>query len=129
MSDENVEISIDDKVSPGISKKLRDIAKDARTTQTAVDKLKVALKELGSANPLTKLQTELRNVNGEMTKAALASQRLSTEQARTAVTAQRLATEQQRTAAAAQRVATEQGKTATATARTATESARASVQV
>ena len=129
MSDENIEIRIDDRVSPGISKKLRDIAKDARTTQTAVDKLKVALKELGSANPLTKLQTELRNVNGEMTKAALASQRLSTEQARTAVTAQRLATEQQRTAAAAQRVATEQGKTATATARTATESARASVQV
>ena len=129
MSDENIEIRIDDKVSPGISKKLRDIAKDARTTQTAVDKLKVALKELGSANPLTKLQTELRNVNGEMAKAALASQRLSTEQARTAVTAQRLATEQQRTAAAAQRVATEQGKTATATARTATESARASVQV
>ena len=129
MSDENIEIRIDDRVSPGISKKLRDIAKDARTTQTAVDKLKVALKELGSANPLTKLQTELRNVNGEMAKAALASQRLSTEQARTAVTAQRLATEQQRTAAAAQRVATEQGKTATATARTATESARASVQV
>ena len=128
MSDENIEIRIDDRVSPGISKKLRDIAKDARTTQTAVDKLKVALKELGSANPLTKLQTELRNVNGEMAKAALASQRLSTEQARTAVTAQRLATEQQRTAAAAQRVATEQGKTATATARTATESARASVQ-
>ena len=129
MSDENIEIRIDDKVSPGISKKLRDIAKDARTTQTAVDKLKVALKELGSANPLTKLQTELRNVNGEMAKAALASQRLSTEQARTAVTAQRLATEQQRTAAAAQRVATEQGKTATATARTGTESARTSVQV
>lgn len=129
MSDENIEIRIDDKVSPGISKKLRDIAKDARTTQTAVDKLKVALKELGSANPLTKLQTELRNVNGEMAKAALASQRLSTEQARTAVTAQRLATEQQRTAAAAQRVATEQAKAATATARTATESARASVQV
>ena len=129
MSDENIEIRIDDKVSPGISKKLRDIAKDARTTQTAVDKLKVALKELGSANPLTKLQTELRNVNGEMAKAALASQRLSTEQARTAVTSQRLATEQQRTAAAAQRVATEQAKTATATARTGTESARASVQV
>lgn len=129
MSDENIEIRIDDKVSPGISKKLRDIAKDARTTQTAVDKLKVALKELGSANPLTKLQTELRNVNGEMAKAALASQRLSTEQARTAVTAQRLATEQQRTAAAAQRVATEQGKTATATARTSIESARAAVQV
>ena len=129
MSDENIEIRIDDRVSPGISKKLRDIAKDARTTQTAVDKLKVALKELGSANPLTKLQTELRNVNGEMAKAALASQRLSAEQARTAVTAQRLATEQQRTAAAAQRVAAEQGKTATATARTSTESARAAVQV
>lgn len=129
MSDENIEIRIDDKVSPGISKKLRDIAKDARTTQTAVDKLKVALKELGSANPLTKLQTELRNVNGEMAKAALASQRLSTEQARTAVTSQRLATEQQRTAAAAQRVATEQAKTATATARTGAESARTSVQV
>ena len=127
MSDENIEIRIDDKVSPGISKKLRDIAKDARTTQTAVDKLKVALKELGSANPLTKLQTELRNVNGEMTKAALASQRLSTEQARTAVTAQRLATEQQRTAAAAQRVATEQGKTATATARAAAAQDRAAL--
>lgn len=127
MSDENIEIRIDDRVSPGISKKLRDIAKDARTTQTAVDKLKVALKELGSANPLTKLQAELRNVNGEMAKAALASQRLSTEQARTAVTAQRLATEQQRTAAAAQRVATEQGKTATATARAAAAQDRAAL--
>ena len=127
MSDENIEIRIDDRVSPGISKKLRDIAKDARTTQTAVDKLKVALKELGSANPLTKLQTELRNVNGEMAKAALASQRLSAEQARTAVTAQRLATEQQRTAAAAQRVATEQGKTATATARAAEAQDRAAL--
>lgn len=127
MSDENIEIRIDDRVSPGISKKLRDIAKDARTTQTAVDKLKVALKELGSANPLTKLQAELRNVNGEMAKAALASQRLSTEQARTAVTAQRLATEQQRTAAAAQRVATEQGKTAAATARAAEAQDRAAL--
>lgn len=125
MSDENIEIRIDDKVSPGVSRKLRDIATDARASQTAVDRLKAALKELGATSPVTNLQAELRRVSGDTAKAALASQRLATEQQRTAITSQRLATEQQRTAAASRRVATEHARTAKATADCAAAQSRA----
>lgn len=125
MSDAPIVVEITDKVSPAIAKKLRDIGTQARTSQTQVDKLKASLAALGKSNPLTRLQTEMRNVNTETLKAAQASQRLSTEQARTAAASQRLATEQQRTAAAAQRVATEQQKTATAQGRAATTAAQA----
>ncbi|AKU43038.1 tail length tape measure protein [Rhodobacter phage RcTitan] len=125
MSDAPIVVEITDKVSPAIAKKLRDIGTQARTSQTQVDKLKASLAALGKSNPLTRLQTEMQNVNTETLKAAQASQRLSTEQARTAAASQRLATEQQRTAAAAQRVATEQQKTATAQGRAATTAAQA----
>lgn len=125
MSDAPIVVEITDKVSPAIAKKLRDIGTQARTSQTQVDKLKASLAALGKSNPLTRLQTEMRNVNTETLKAAQASQRLATEQARTAAASQRLSTEQQRTAAAAQRVATEQQRTATAQGRAATTAAQA----
>lgn len=125
MSDAPIVVEITDKVSPAIAKKLRDIGTQARTSQSQVDKLKASLAALGKSNPLTRLQTEMRNVNTETLKAAQASQRLATEQARTAAASQRLSTEQQRTAAAAQRVATEQQKTATAQGRAATTAAQA----
>jgi len=127
MSDAPIIVEVTDKVSPAIGRKLRDMATQARTAQTQVDKLKASLAAIGRGNPLTRLQTEMRNVNTETLKAAQASQRLATEQARTATTSQRLATEQQRTAAAAQRVATEQQRTAQAQGRAATTAAQAAV--
>lgn len=127
MSDAPIIVEVTDKVSPAIGRKLRDIATQARTAQTQVDKLKASLAAIGRGNPLTRLQTEMRNVNTETLKAAQSSQRLATEQARTATTSQRLATEQQRTAQASHRVREAQERASIATQRLNVEQQRAVV--
>lgn len=143
MSDEKIAVEITDKVSSGISAKIRKIASESRDAQAHVERLKGALADLGKANPLGRLKAQLDAVNGSAAKAAMASQKLATEQARTATAAQRAieaqqrvatatqrtATEQARTAAASQRLSTEQANTATASQRLATEQARTATAV
>ncbi len=122
---ENIEIKVQDGVSPYISPKLRAIATDARDADAAIKNLQSSLAGVSSSAGLAKLQTELA-------KTALAQQKLQTEIQKTdlaylkteealnkavtaesnaATAAQRLATEQQKTALTAQKLATEQEKT------------------
>jgi len=144
---ENIEIKVEDKVSPSISTKLRTIATEARTADGAVKNLQNQLAQLNAGNLNVILQNATAATRA-INNTALASQRLATEQQRTATaaaqaaaaqtratTAQealatataRTATAQQQTATAAQRLATEQARTATATAQAAAAEDRAAI--
>lgn len=138
MSDERIQIVIEDKVAPGIDKKISSIEKAARSGQTAIEKLKAAIKSID-----TSAINALSNANARAVKishdSALAAQRLRTEQQKTAqssintaVAQQKLqaattasATAQQALATASQRAATEVQRTATAAANAAAAQTRA----
>lgn len=142
MSDERIDIEIQDKVSPGISAKIQGIAKSARDADSAISKLKAQLATLNNS-ALSQLQQAANSATTAISQNAMANQRLATELQRTAAatanaqaaqtranTAQtqgataaqqlatataRTATAQQQTANAAQRLATEQQRTTAAT--------------
>lgn len=143
MSDENIVISVEDKVSLAPANKLRQIAKSAREAHSSVSKLIAELAKVSSAvGGLGRLVTEA-------SKAAISQQRLATEIQKTAAASmqaeaalnravaaetaakaatERLTAEKAKLALAEQRVATEQQKTATATARATAAQSQAELQ-
>lgn len=155
MSDENIEIQIQDKVSPSIATKLRNIASEARGADSAVKLLQESLKGVSAAAGLQKLQAELgktavqnqrlatevqrtqaamANVDtalnraiSSQTRAATATIQNATAQQTLTTAIQRTTTEQQRTATASQRLATEQQRTAAQTANAAAANDRAAL--
>ncbi len=154
MSDENIEIKVQDKVSPSISNKLRTIATESRNADAAVKNLQLQLNAL-NGNNLNVILKNASQASRALQQTTIAAQRLATEQQRTASAAanaaaaqtrattattqgataqQRLAAATARTSAAqaqgqtaAQRLATEQQRTAAAAARTAAANDRAAI--
>lgn len=154
MSDERIDIEIQDKVSPGISSKILAIAAASRDADSAVSKLKAQLATLNNG-ALAQLQQATAQATLAVNQNAMANQRLATELQRTAqatanaqaaqaranaaqtqgaTAAQQLATAtartataQQQTANAAQRLTTEQQRTAVQTANVAAASDRAAL--
>jgi hypothetical protein len=103
MSDENISIEISDGINPSVSKKLLDIADNAKTAHTGIETLKLALNQLGNLTPLAKLQSEVAKLNQAVLKNVEGANRLEASDARAAAAKQRLATEVQRTEAAISR--------------------------
>lgn len=154
MSDERIDIEIQDKVSPGISAKILAIAAASRDADSAVSKLKAQLATLNNG-ALAQLQQATAQATLAVSQNAMANQRLATELQRTAAatataqaaqtranTAQtqgataaqqlatataRTATAQQQTANTAQRLATEQQRTAAATSQAQAAADRAAL--
>jgi len=154
MSDERIDIQIQDKVSPGISAKILAIAAASRDADSAVSRLKASLATLNNG-ALAQLQQATAQATLAVSQNAMANQRLATELQRTAAAtanakaattrastaqtqgttaAQRLAdataraaTAQQQTANAAQRLATEQARTTAATAQAQAAADRAAL--
>lgn len=154
MSDERIDIVIQDKVSSAIATKIQTIAKNSRDAGTAVERLKAQLGALNSG-ALQQLITQLNGSGLSAAKLALAQQRLATEVARTAAATANATLAQQRSAAAntlaataaarlaasqaratlaaqqaqnaAQRLATEQARTAAAAAQAAAAADRAAL--
>lgn len=56
---ENIEIKVQDKVDSSISTKLKGIASDARTADSAVKALQSSLKSISASSGLSRLQSEL----------------------------------------------------------------------
>lgn len=141
MADENIEIKVQDKVSPSISTKLRTIASEARNADAAVKNLQTQLSAI-NVGGLSQLINASASATRQLQQGALAAQRLATEQQRTATAAAQAAAAQQRVATAAtqgataqanlasatQRTQTAQQQTATAAQRLATEQQRTAVQ-
>lgn len=149
---ENIEIKVQDKVDSSISTKLKGIASDARTADSAVKALQSSLKSISASSGLSRLQSELArtailqqklatetqktqaamaNVEAALqraiaaeAKANTATAALAAAQAKAATEAQRLATAQQQTAAAAAQAQTAQANLATAQTNNATAAQR-----
>lgn len=154
MSDERIDIEIQDKVSPRIEAKILGIATAAREANSAISKLKTQLATLNNG-ALSQLQQAANSATTAINQNAMANQRLATELQRTAAatanaqtaqartnTAQtqgataaqqlatvtaRVATAQQQSATAAQRLATEQQRTAAANSRAQAAADRAAL--
>src|SRR5688572_1311220 len=125
MSDEKIQIEIQDKVAPSIENKLTGIAGASRVAHDHIERLKSALRTIDSS-----AITALARANTLAMKAindnALASQRLRTEEQRTQQQTLNAATAQQKLQTAATATATAQQALAAATARaTAAESVQA----
>lgn len=119
MADENIEIKVQDKVSPSISTKLRTIASEARNADAAVKNLQTQLSAI-NVGGLSQLINASASATRQLQQGALAAQRLATEQQRTATAAAQAAAAQTRVATAATQGATAQANLATATQRTQT---------
>lgn len=122
MSNERIDIEVQDKVSPAVKDKLLAIAAASRSADGAVAKLRQQLASI-DVSAVTKLADASAKMTNALAREMNAQARLMTATARTAaedakaaLAKQRLATESARTAAAEARLATEQQKTATATA-------------
>ena len=149
---ENIEIKVQDKVDSSISTKLKGIASDARTADSAVKNLQSSLKSISASSGLSRLQSELARTailqqklatETQKTQAAMANveaalqraiaaeakanaalNQLSAMQSKAAAEAQRLATAQQQTAAAAAQAQAAQANLAAAQTNSATASQR-----
>lgn len=149
---ENIEIKVQDKVDSSISTKLKGIASDARTADSAVKALQSSLKSISASSGLSRLQSELArtailqqklatetqktqvamaNVEAALqraiaaeAKANAAINQLSAAQSKAATEAQRLATAQQQTAAAAAQAQAAQANLTAAQTNSATASQR-----
>lgn len=149
---ENIEIKVQDKVDSSISTKLKGIASDARTADSAVKTLQSSLKSISASSGLSRLQSELaktailqqklatetQKTQAAMAQVEVALQRaiaaearantaltaLAAAQAKASTEAQKLATEQQRTAAAAAQAAAAQSNLSTAQTNNATAAQR-----
>lgn len=125
MSDEKIQIEIQDKVAPSIETKLDGITAAARSGYDAIERMKSALSKLdgGALNALTLAHTRAQKAINDQ---AIATQRLRTEEQRTQATTIAAATAQQRLQTAATQTASAQQALATATARaSAAESVQA----
>lgn len=119
MSDENIEIKVQDKVSPSISTKLRTIATESRNADAAVKNLQLQLNAL-NGNNLNVILQNASQASRALQQTTLAAQRLATEQQRTASAAAQAAAAQTRATTATTQGATAQQRLAAATARTST---------
>ncbi|WBF76828.1 hypothetical protein PSV3_00126 [Septimatrevirus PSV32] len=88
MADENIEIKVQDKVSPSISTKLRTIASEARNADAAVKNLQTQLSAI-NVGGLSQLINASASATRQLQQGALAAQRLTTEQQRAAFGNQR----------------------------------------
>lgn len=134
MSDERIDIEIQDKVSPGIKAKILGIASSARDADSAISKLKAQLSTLNNT-ALSQLQQAANSATSAISQNALANQRLATELQRTAAATAnaqaaqtRANTAQTQGATAAQQLATATARTATAQQQTATAAQRLSTE-
>lgn len=130
---ERIDIEVADKVSPEPARKIRDIGAAARSSYTAVERLKQQLASI-NVSAVQRLQQQLNANTNALSRNALANQRLASEQQRTATAAAqaaaataRVSTAQTQGALAAQRLATEQRRTAAATAAAAAAQDRAAL--
>lgn len=117
MADENIEIKVQDKVSPSISNKLRTIATESRNADAAVKNLQLQLNAL-NGNNLNVILQNASQASRALQQTTIAAQRLATEQQRTASAAANAAAAQTRAATATTQGATAQQRLAAATART-----------
>lgn len=123
MADERIDIEIRDKVSTNVKTKILDIAKAARTADTALMKLKREMREIdGSA--LKKLSAESAKLTNAMARETSANARLinararmQTANGRVAITEQKLKTEIERTSAAKSRAEAASTRASIATVR------------
>lgn len=113
---EGIVIEVSDGVAASISTKIRGIGSDARDANVHVEKLAMALGQLGKSS-VSKLEAE-------MVRLQTAQQQLSTATVQNATAQARLQAAQTATATAAQRLATAQQQTATATTNAATAATR-----
>lgn len=116
---ENIEIKVQDKVSPSISTKLQTIASNARTADAAVKNLQTQLASLNTG-ALNVIMQSASNAARALQQTTLAAQKLATEQQRTATAAAQAAAAQTRAATAATQGATAQQTLAAATTRAST---------
>jgi tape measure domain-containing protein len=110
MADERVDVVIHDKISRSISPKLADIAKQARSAHSAVDKLNKAIGQLKTS---------------ALSKAANAATATQTATAKLATATQKLQQAQSNATAAASRASAAQARLGTATSGAAAAAARA----
>ncbi|WEM33670.1 hypothetical protein PSAKC1_00029 [Pseudomonas phage PSA-KC1] len=75
MADENIEIKVQDKVSPSISTKLRTIASEARNADAAVKNLQTQLSAI-NVGGLSQLINASASATRQLQQGALAAQRL-----------------------------------------------------
>lgn len=118
MSDERIDIEVQDKVSPAVREKILGIATAARTADSALDKLKRQLAAIDATGV-----EKLSNASAKLTNALA---REMNAQARLTTATIRQATEDGKAALAKQKLATEAARTAVAEARLAAEMSRAS---
>lgn len=116
MSDEKIQIEIQDKVAPSIETKLDGITASARSGYDAIERMKQALNRLdgGALNALTLAHTRAQKAINDQ---AISTQRLRTEEQRTAAATIQSATAQQRLQTAATQTASAQQALAAATSR------------
>lgn len=124
MSDERIDVVVEDKVSPGISKKIKAIGDAAISADTAVARLKQNLANL-NANALQNLQRVLQTATQTINQNALAQQQLLTLQQRTVSAAAQAAAAQIRVNTAATQGAAAQQRLAAATAQAQAAQSRA----
>lgn len=116
MSDEKIQIEIQDKVAPSIETKLDGITASARSGYDAIERMKQALNRLdaGALNALSLAHTRAQKAINDQ---AIATQRLRTEEQRTQAATIASATAQQRLQTAATQTASAQQALAAATSR------------
>lgn len=100
MADEKIVIEIKDGVDSSISTKIKTIATNAKTAHTSVEKLKDALKVLGSSNPVSKLNGELKRLETSILSNSVAQNKLQDAENKAALSKQKLSTEIQKTQSA-----------------------------
>lgn len=146
MTTENIDIVVTDKVSSGVSKKLREISSNALHANNAVERLKTALLGLNTS-AIDKITSAIDTSTNSINKNAIASQKLATEinktnaayfdaeaalnkaiaaETKAAAASQSLAVAQQRTATAATQASTAAQNLAAATTKAGTAQTQAS---
>lgn len=109
---ENVDIIVNDKIDPSISKKLNNIQKGSANAHRGIERLNDALRRVDTS-AISRLENILSRYSGISTRAASANERLAKAQAQTT-------TAQQQAAAASTRATTAITQQQAATARLAT---------
>lgn len=117
MTEERIDIEINDKVSPRVSGKIREIATAARDADSAINELKRQLATIDTSS-VDKLAAASARLTGAQARQVSAEARLNNSNAR-------LATTTAKTAIAQQKLATETARTDAATARAAASATRA----
>lgn len=124
MSDEKIEIVIEDKIAPSVEAKIEGIGNAALHGYNHVEKLKKALAAINPA-AINALSNAYNRAQRAINEAALSSAKLATQEQRTAAATIQATTAQQKLQTAATQTATAQAQLEATTARLATEQARA----